>query len=84
MNSGWKRYKLTPTLIQTLFPCKRAAVSRHADIEPGLDFSTVSRHCLLPFLRSVDALGRLKLRRGLVEGALFGFGGASLHALSVA
>ena len=41
-------------------------------------------HIFLPPLSCVDSLRPHHLRRGLVEGALFGFSGAGFHALSVA
>lgn len=47
-------------------------------------FGALCLHIFLPPLSRVDSLRPHHLRRGLVEGALFGFSGAGFHALSVA
>ena len=47
-------------------------------------FGALCLHIFLPPLSRVDSLRPHHLRRGVVEGALFGFSGAGFHALSVA
>lgn len=47
-------------------------------------FGALCLHIFLPPLSSVDSLRPHHLRRGLVEGAFFGFSGAGFHAVSVA